>query len=157
MSIDLVRVDDRLIHGQVVVGWTRALGATRIIVVDDALRGEPWEQELYALGVPPGIDVLFASVAEAAPQMAAWGADERATIVLVPDVATVMRLAEGAGPLRAVNLGGIHDAAGRTERLTYVYLSSDEADQLCRLAASGIDVRAQDVPGGRAVTLDDLL
>jgi mannose/fructose/N-acetylgalactosamine-specific phosphotransferase system component IIB len=53
MPIVLFRVDERLIHGQVVVGWGGPLHADRIVVVDDAIAGSPWEQELYCLGVPP--------------------------------------------------------------------------------------------------------
>ena len=46
MSIVLVRVDDRLIHGQVVVGWVQALGAQRIVLVDDEVSANAWEREL---------------------------------------------------------------------------------------------------------------
>jgi PTS system mannose-specific IIB component/fructoselysine and glucoselysine-specific PTS system IIB component len=56
MSIVLFRVDERLIHGQVVVGWGERLHIQQIVVVDDQLRESPWEQELYCLGVPPSVD-----------------------------------------------------------------------------------------------------
>src|ERR1051325_3089202 len=65
MSIALYRIDDRLIHGQVVVGWGKRLNVGFIVLVDDAVRASTWEQELYRMGVPPDIDVVFASTAEA--------------------------------------------------------------------------------------------
>ena len=58
MTLALARVDDRLIHGQVVLGWGRPLGATFIVLVDDAVRSSEWEQELYRLAVPPEVEVL---------------------------------------------------------------------------------------------------
>src|SRR5438093_9146055 len=60
MSIALYRIDDRLIHGQVVVGWGKPLNVGFIVLVDDAVRASAWEQELYRMGVPADIEVVFA-------------------------------------------------------------------------------------------------
>ena len=65
MSVVLYRIDDRLIHGQVVVGWGQRLGIGFIVLVDESVRANVWEQELYRMGVPPAMDVVFATVAEA--------------------------------------------------------------------------------------------
>ena len=67
----LCRVDDRLIHGQVVLGWGRPLGLDRIVLVDDEVAANEWEQELYRMAVPAGIEVIFASVAGAAKELGA--------------------------------------------------------------------------------------
>ena len=69
MSIALYRIDDRLIHGQVVVGWGQPLDCTFIVLVDDEVRGSDWEQDLYRMGVPPHIEIIFASVSEAAERL----------------------------------------------------------------------------------------
>ncbi len=151
--IGLVRVDDRLIHGQVVVGWGQPLHVGFIVLVDDAVRASAWEQDLYRMGVPPHIEVSFASVAEAVAQFSCWEQDPRVGIVLTADVATLVALAENGQRVKRVNLGGIHHRPGRTERLRFVYLSDVEAEQLRLLAARGIDVTAQDVPTARPVPL----
>ena len=158
MSIVLFRVDERLIHGQVVVGWGERLHMDRIVVVDDALSGSAWEQELYCLGVPPSVDTAFASVEEARRDLPLWRADQRRLIVLVRDVDTLERLAEG-GLLQSeeINLGGIHSAPGRDYVLPYLFLSSHERDQLRTIADSGAILAARDLPGSRAVPLTDLL
>src|SRR5829696_4264050 len=118
MPIVLLRVDERLIHGQVVVGWGGPLHADRMVVVDDDLAASPWEQELYCLGVPPEIEARFASLEEARAGYRGWAEGAHRTIVLVRDVATARRLAE-AGMLHGteVNLGGVHHAAGRSALL----------------------------------------
>lgn len=157
MSIALVRVDDRLIHGQVSVGWVQALKARRIALVDDEVRANDWEQELYRLGVPPGIAVEFVSVDEAAHAVERWMREPEPTIVLTPDVATVERLVDQTGAIRKVNVGGVHEASGRSQRLSYVYLSDSETDALRRLGERGVEVTAQDVPTARAVPLEELL
>lgn len=154
MSVELFRIDDRLIHGQVVVGWGQTLGIAFIVLVDDEVRGSDWEQELYRMGVPPQVSVVFASVDEAAVQLPAWQAEERRGIVLTGDVDTMARLTVAThGAVHAVNVGGVHYREGRKERLRYVYLNDDEAATLRRIGAGGAEVTAQDVPTGTRVPL----
>ncbi len=150
-------MDDRLIHGQVVVGWGQALGLALLLLVDDVIAASEWEQELYRMGVPPEMEVRFASVDEAARQWAAWNADPRPAILLTASVDAMVRLAARVPALKTVNLGGVHQGAGRTELLRYLYLTPGEASQLSALAARGVEVTARDVPTASAVTLAELL
>jgi PTS system mannose-specific IIB component/fructoselysine and glucoselysine-specific PTS system IIB component len=156
MSLALVRLDDRLIHGQVVVGWGQPLNVTFIILVDDEVRDSAWEQDLYRMGVPPGIEVVFASVEEARRRIPDWETDLRVGILLAGDIDTMIALVAG-GNIPRVNIGGIHHRAGRSERLRYVYLTDEEAAKLRRLASDGIEVTAQDVPTARAVPIGEFL
>ncbi len=153
MSVVLVRIDDRLIHGQIVVGWVQALGVKRIVLVDDAVSSNEWERELYTLSVPPGLRVEFASVVEATEMMAEWMGGPDRTILLVGNVETIIELCNGTDQIKKVNVGGLHDATGRTQRLPYVYLSDDEAAGLRALGENGVEVTAQDVPTARPVAL----
>lgn len=156
MTLELFRIDDRLIHGQVVVGWGQPLELKFIVLVDDAVATSDWEQELYRMGVPPHMDVYFHDVGAAASKLAQYRRDPRPGLLLTGDIATMRRLADGAR-LDAVNVGGIHSRPGRVQRLRYVFLSPEEAAGLRALAATGVKVTAQDLPGARAVPLDDLL
>lgn len=155
MTLALYRIDDRLIHGQVVVGWGQPLNVTFIVLVDDEVRSSDWEQDLYRMGVPPSIEVRFASVDEAARELSAWEADPRVGILLVGDIDTAVALVERAPQVRRFNVGGVHHRTGRTERLRFVYLSEDEARKLRALAARGVEVTAQDVPTARAVPVGE--
>jgi PTS system mannose-specific IIB component/fructoselysine and glucoselysine-specific PTS system IIB component len=156
MTLELYRIDDRLIHGQVVVGWGQPLDIDFIVLVDDTVATSDWEQELYRMGVPPEMDVYFHTAADAIASIPAYRADARRGLLLTGDIATMQRLVDGAG-ITAVNIGGIHSRAGRTQRLRYVFLAPDEEQQLRDLVAHGAVVTAQDVPGARAVALDDLI
>ena len=156
MSLALIRLDDRLIHGQVVVGWGQPLNIAFIVLVDDEVRNSAWEQDLYRMGVPPNIEVVFASIAEAERQLDQWEQDGRIGILLAGDIDTMAALVK-SGQIKRVNIGGIHHRAGRIERLRYVYLTDDEAAKLRQLASNGIDVTAQDVPTARAVPIREFL
>lgn len=158
MAVLLYRVDDRLIHGQVVLGWGSPLNVRRIILVDDAVAAAPWEQDLFRMAVPPGVEVVFASVADAAAQLAGWEREASRTIVLTGDIHTMAALHGATGAMvRRVNLGGIHQRPGREQRLPYIYLDAGEAAELQSLAAAGVAVSAQDVPTAREVGLEALL
>lgn len=157
MGVELYRVDDRLIHGQVVVGWGQPLGLRFIAVVDDAIAESEWEQELYRLAVPPDLEVCFAGVAAAAHALGAWQRDHRPGLLLAGEVDTMRRLVEAGARIPAINLGGVHCRPGRTERLAYLYLTPEEEGTLRALAARGIAITAQDVPAARAIPLNDVL
>jgi D-glucosaminate PTS system EIIB component len=154
VTLALARVDDRLVHGQVVVGWGKPLGCRFIVLVDDKVRASEWEQDLYRMGVPPDIELTFASVAEALPHLKEWAADERVGFILTGDIDTMAALCTNGGPITHVNVGGVHHRPGRTERLRFVYLTESEAAALRGLSARGVEVTAQDVPTARPVPVD---
>jgi PTS system mannose-specific IIB component/fructoselysine and glucoselysine-specific PTS system IIB component len=157
VGVELNRIDDRLIHGQVVVGWGQPLRLGFIALVDDEVAGSDWEQELYRMGVPPDMDVYFATVQQAAARLGEWRADPRPGILLTGDIDTMARLIDACPEVRTVNLGGIHHREGRTIRLRYVYLTPDEEQALRRLAERGVAITAQDVPSARPIALEDVL
>jgi len=156
VTLVLHRIDDRLIHGQVVVGWGQPLDIRFIVLVDNEVAGSDWEQELYRMGVPPEMDVYFLNVPKAIAELPRFRADTRHGILLTGDIDTMARLVE-AGGITTVNLGGIHHRTGRTQRLRYVFLNNGEESALRDIATHGVAVSAQDVPGARPVPLDDIL
>ena len=156
MTLVLYRIDDRLIHGQVVVGWGQAMDIEFIVLVDDAVASSDWEQELYRMGVPPEMDVFFHGVTDATGRLEVYRGDRRRGILLTGDVRSMACLV-AAGGIPAVNVGGIHHRPGRVQRLRYVFLNEDEERQLREIAARGVEVAAQDVPAAWPVPLDELL
>lgn len=158
MPIVLYRVDERLIHGQVVLGWGSQLHPDRLVVVDDELAESVWEQELYGLGMPENMDALFTSVEAARDHLEDWRRGGERIVLLTRDLDTMYRMARG-GLLQGeeVNIGGIHYAPGRRAVLPYVFLGDRERADMARLAGEGAAVSARDVPGARRVDAAHLL
>ena len=156
MTLVLYRIDDRLIHGQVVVGWGQPLDVGFIVLVDDRVASSEWEQELYRMGVPPEMEIHFHAVRDVVPKLTTYEHDPRRGILLTADVETMRRLTEHV-EVPAVNIGGLHHRAGRVQRLRYVFLDPAEEDALRAIAARGVPVTAQDVPSARPVALGDVL
>lgn len=158
MPILLYRVDERLVHGQVVIGWGSELLPHRYVVVDDDLAVSEWEQELYQLSVNPDTAVDFATVEEARGLLDAWRDGSPRTVLLTRDLTTMLRLARG-GALRgeSVNLGGIHHREGRTRVRPYLYLDQEDRQSIRALEDEGVTVTARDLPGSARVGRDALL
>ena len=156
MAVELFRIDDRLIHGQVVVGWGQPLDLAFVVLVDDAVAASEWEQELYRMGVPPEMELFFRSVEQARVDLPVFQARADHGMVLTADIATMRRLATLV-QIPRVNVGGIHHRAGRAPKLRYVFLTADEEAELRALAEQGIEVTAQDVPSAAPLALDALL
>ena len=156
MTLALSRIDDRLIHGQVVVGWGQPLDIGFLVLVDDEVACSEWEQELYRMGTPPEMNVYFHSVQDAAGALEQYRTDPRPGILLTSNVASMLRLVKEAG-VTEVNIGGIHHRADRRQRLRYVFLSPEEEQLLREMEKLGATVTAQDVPATRPVELHELL
>ena len=86
MPIELYRIDDRLVHGQVVVGWGQPLNVNFVVLVDDAIASSDWEQELYRMGAPPEMSVTFESLDSALAHLAEYQSRPGHGILLAGDV-----------------------------------------------------------------------
>ncbi|HKH82085.1 MAG TPA: PTS sugar transporter subunit IIB [Gemmatimonadales bacterium] len=157
MPIVLCRIDDRLIHGQVVIGWGRAMGIELIILVDDQVASSDWEQELYRMAVAPEIEVRFVTVADATAHMSEWQSNGKRGLMLTGDVETMATLrTSNPEVVQRINLGGIHHRPGRRERLPFLYLTDQELSSLQGLEAAGAVITAQELPSTPPVGLRSL-
>lgn len=156
MSWLLHRVDDRLIHGQVVVAWGQRLRPQRIWVVDDAAAANPWERDLLATAAPDA-EVRVVTVAEMAVAWAGETAAAGGAFLLVRDLGTGLALVEAGVPITRFNLGGLHYSPGKSKVNEYIYLDAADRTRARALLARGVLLEVQDVPAARAeslVTLD---
>ena len=144
-----VRIDSRLIHGQVVEAWLPALKVTRVVVADDEAADSALMRAAMGLAVPSGVEVDISRLDDV--PFARLDQDNVRTLVLVRDVAALLRARNRGLPLRHLNLGNIHHAPGRRPVSASVYLSKEELEQLRALAASGVEVEARGVPTDRPI------
>ena len=155
MSWLLHRVDDRLIHGQVLVAWGQRLRPARMWLVDDAVAASDWERQVYE-DAAPGMDVRVTDVAGAAAAHAAEAAAPGGAFLLVRDLATARRLVEAGAVVPAFNLGGLHYAPGKAKVCEYVYLDDADRADARALLARGVALEVCDVPASRAQPLEAL-
>jgi mannose/fructose/N-acetylgalactosamine-specific phosphotransferase system component IIB len=160
MPLVLARIDDRFIHGQVIVGWSRRLRPDRIILCNDKIAADPWQKRVYTASVPPEMQV---SVLDRESTVRLLVGQDRATngediILLVGTPADMQDLHARGLSLAEVNVGGMHYVKGKSELLEFVYVDRGDINAMRALDEDGIRLVAQTVPGGKAVELNtDLL
>jgi len=152
--IVLSRIDDRLIHGQVVEGWVNYLKATRIFVADDRVASNPFQRSIMELSVPQGLKVSICRVEEICGQLRAETIDADRIILLFSNPADALRAMESGLDCQTLNIGGMHYVPGKHKLMDV--LSVDDADlaALKKLAAKGIRVDIQTIPTQRPVPLE---
>jgi mannose/fructose/N-acetylgalactosamine-specific phosphotransferase system component IIB len=149
MDVQLFRIDDRLIHGQVVLGWARPLKSERILLCDDDVSGNDWEKELYRSCVPDNLQAQICNVEETSKILLTDIKADDKTIVLVRDPQVVVNIVNRGYIPGKINLGGIHFSDNRKKYLSYLYLNEEEITQLYWLLDKGIVIYCQDIPTGK--------
>jgi len=157
MPVKLARIDDRLIHGQVILGWVPAVKPDRIVVANDRVAGSDWERKFYSSCVPPEVNVSFASVAEAARQIAGDLFQNEQLIVLLESAQDTLAFISAGIDLKQVNVGGLHYREGSVELLPFVFLVHEERAALRELVKRGVTLSAQDVPSNPARIINSLV
>jgi len=153
MTVVLLRVDDRLVHGQVTAGWGRVLSPSRIVIISDSIAGSSWETDLYRTAIPEGVQLDVLTVDQALETFSSYTDGNEKVFVLVENIEVVSSLVEGGLEVKKVNLGGIHHDEGKKEIVSYIYLSPEDIDRLTQLREKGIDISAQDVPSGKKIDI----
>jgi len=152
--IALFRVDDRLIHGQVILGWGSVLKPNRIVLADDEVAANEWERNLYAASVPAEIKVSILPLPEAAAQFRRGIFDAERVILLVRGPKDVVALMDLGLAVSEVNVGGLHYREGREKIIDGVYLDAAERGIMRELVKRGVILDGRAVPGNRPVKLN---
>lgn len=154
-----VRVDDRLIHGQIVTAWCQTLGIQQIIAVDDSLASNPMLQSIMTMGVPSQYSPKIVTAADA-KKLLADGSDKN-RLVIVRFARVLDELREELKGCESVNLGNsskLDDSVYKFSRggAWYVYLSEADWQALVHLAEDGATIMSQNLPTEKLVDWDTI-
>ena len=146
MGVVLLRIDDRLVHGQVVEGWLKAIRATHIVVASDTVAADETQKALYLLAVPQGTRLSCLSLGDTAEawESAAWEIER--VMVLVTSPQDVVTLLQKGAAIDAVNVGGLHYRDGRVQILKAVSVDEHDVAALKTLMQRGVLLEARPLP-----------
>lgn len=156
MTLALVRVDDRLVHGQVIEGWLPVVQAARLVVASDPAAADPWQAGMIQLAIPDGVRLDVVSVDAAAALLRDAARERSRVMVLIAGIGDLRRLIEAGAPVEAVNLGGVHDGPGRSAVTPHLFLTDADKNDLRALAARGVRIEARALPTDAAADWKDL-
>ena len=138
------RLDDRLIHGQVVVGWRQHLRYDAIYVVDDKVGEDPFLRNVLRLSAPPGVTVRVYTTTEAVAALSAPAHDR--VLLLVKRPQTALALVEGGVRLSHLNVGNLAAEPGSVRVLKSISLTPDHVTALDTLTERGVRITFQPIP-----------
>lgn len=145
-NIVLCRIDDRLIHGQVVTSWVKQTGGNRILVIDDPLTKDVFMQKILKAAAPPSITVEVLTVTDAACVLKEAPLANEKIIILVKTPMTLEKLIGEGVTLEKIILGGIGAKEGRKKFNRNVSASEEEVASMKRIMGKGTSMFYQLVP-----------
>lgn len=155
-TINLNRIDDRLIHGQVMQLWSKGNGTNTIYVVDDATASDEFMKEIYESTQSTG--GLKIKVFSAAGLVAQWAKDqfgEGKIMIVFKDAKHVRECVEGGVPIDSVDVGNVCAKNGATAVNKTVYLTDKDYEDLKDIADKGVDVYFQNTPSSEKLSMAD--
>ncbi|HEY6010907.1 MAG TPA: PTS sugar transporter subunit IIB [Nitrospirota bacterium] len=152
--ISFIRIDDRLIHGQVVEGWVNYLKATCIVVADDSVAANPLQRSILEVSVPQGLTVVVGSIQDVCGRLRAREFDSERVILLFSKPSDVLLALRSGLECPALNIGGMHFVPGKRKLMDMFAVDDGDLQALKEIAAMGIKVQVQAVPNQRPLALD---
>lgn len=144
-NIVLVRIDNRLIHGQVATQWCGVVGANLLLVANDEVAKDKMRQGLMKMAAPGyaqtrffSVDKTIAIIDKASPKQ------KIAIICETPQ--DVLRLVEGGVPIKKVNIGNMHMSEGKRQVATSVAVNDDDVAAFKKMQDLGVELEIRRVP-----------
>ena len=156
MALSLVRVDDRLIHGQVVTIWLKALNATRIVIVDDRTARDEFLREILELAAPRGVEVEVHDLERGTARLRELVDDPEPVFAIMRSPITALRLREAGIEFPVLNVGGIGAGPGRRPLYRNIAASPEEIDAMRQLERLGTTVELRIVAGDRPIAFSSV-
>lgn len=160
MNIVATRVDERLIHGQVMASWSKRLQLARIVVVDNQIAKDDFMKTVLSMSAPAGMQIDILSVKGAANTVKS-DADSANTMLLFKRISAALELARelqgSSSKMAELNLGNLGSVPGRVQVTRNIFLSEEERTQIRELQDLGVNVFLQMLYTDPKVPVDDVL
>ena len=146
--IDALRVDERLIHGQIAMVWSRALNLDGIVVANDEASENELQQKALKMAVPNGIKVIIKTLDDAVTLLKDKRASDMKLLVLVRTIGDALFLAKQLDNIGYLNIGNVGKSVqGDKQTLTkFVMLTTDELTNLKELVKVYPETALQNLP-----------
>ncbi|MBN2000072.1 PTS sugar transporter subunit IIB [candidate division KSB1 bacterium] len=144
MPLVQVRIDDRLIHGQVVVGWRHVLNPEHIILCSDDVASSDWQRKIYLSAVPEDIQASVYTIKDTIAEL--YKKNQLRILLLVDSPKTIVRLVEAGIEIDEVNVGGMHFKPGKNQVAPFIFVDQEDIENFRKLNDRDIRLEGRDVP-----------
>ncbi len=156
MGIVLVRVDSRLVHGQILEAWIPYTKAEALLVVDDEVEKNLLKRSVMEMAVPSSIEIDFSSVQDAARNYKNGGFTKKKLIVLFSSVRDAKSAFDSGFQYDCLNLGNMHFCEGKVQVSANLCVGLNDTTEIERLSKEGVSIDTRSVPGERKLELKSI-
>ncbi|WP_130812909.1 PTS galactosamine transporter subunit IIB [Olsenella sp. Marseille-P4559] len=144
-NILLTRIDNRLIHGQVVTQWTSTIGANLLLVANDEVAANPMRQKLMNMAAPQDVATRYFSIQKTI-DVIHKAAPRQHIFIIVETPEDALRLVKGGVPIKKLNIGNMHMSEGKRQVATSVAVNDGDVAAFRALQGAGVELSIQRVP-----------
>lgn len=149
----LLRVDHRLLHGQVAFSWTQTLGADCILIANDVVAGDELRKTTMKLAKPQGVKLVIKNIQSAIEALNSGVTDKYKLFIVVESVEDAYKIVSNVTQIKQINLGGIKPREGSKNISKTINLLPEEEVMLKELETKGIEVEIRQLPGDNKIHL----
>ncbi|MBN1482682.1 PTS mannose/fructose/sorbose transporter subunit IIB [candidate division KSB1 bacterium] len=146
MPLVMIRIDDRLIHGQVVVGWGSVLKPDRILLSSDEVATVEWQRTIYLSAVPEYLKASVLTLEDSVETLTSNKFGDEKILLLVDSPKSVVYLVENGVDMKEVNVGGMHFKPGKNQISPFIFVDQNDIVNFKILCDKGIKLEGRDVP-----------
>ena len=155
--IKLVRIDHRLLHGQVAFSWTKFLDSDCILIASDSLMKDELKMAAMKMAKPTGVKLVMKSIEDSIKALNSGVTDKYKLFIIVESVEDAYRLSNEVPTIKVINIGGMKARDDRRQISKAVFVSEQDDAWLTEMNEKGIDLQVQLVPSDHKQNAMDLL
>ncbi|MWN05673.1 PTS sugar transporter subunit IIB [Gilliamella sp. Pas-s95] len=156
MPINLTRIDDRLIHGQVITTWVKNYDIEQVLIINDKVAMDKVQQSVLTMSAPPELKVLVFGVQQFIDIIKKTPIKKR-TMLLFTNSIDVNKLIDGGLEIEKLNVGGMRMQEGRHQLSRAVSVTPEEKQAFKHIIEKNVKVEIQMVPKDPIIELETLL
>lgn len=155
--IKLVRVDHRLLHGQVAFSWTNAVSADCILIASDSVVNDDMWKTTLKLGKPAGVKLVIKNMEDAISSINSGVTDKYKLLIVVQTIQDAWRLVEGCPSIESINLGGSKKQEGYRQISKAIYIGSEEEQCIKKMLDKKVEVEIRQLASEKKLQAQNVL
>ncbi len=157
MAIEVVRIDDRLIHGQIVQGWLKVIEVNKILLVSDEVAGDKMQQILLSMAMPSNVQLVIKNIKDASYELSNDVYDKDKLMILFSNPQDIVKMLETGVKFKSINVGGMHFSHGKTQILKNLSVDKQDVISFLKLIENDIELESRILPADeRHNIMDDI-
>lgn len=154
--IKMIRVDYRLLHGQVAVSWTSMLGADCLLLVSDTVLDDPLRLSSLKLAKPEGAKVVIKNLKDSIEALKSDVTDKYKLFIVCENIQLAKQVAE-AMDIKEINLGNTPYREDARQASKSIFLDTRDEEDIRQMLADGMDLFIQMVPSERKISAQSIM